>query len=58
MATPAEYGRVVVPAPAPLPDPPASIRERAGRYSAVQRRTIDAALDLFADHGVGARRCR
>lgn len=53
MATPAEYGRVVVPAPAPLPDPPASIRERAGRYSAVQRRTIDAALDLFADHGVG-----
>jgi AcrR family transcriptional regulator len=28
------------------------MRERADRYSAAQRRTIDAALDLFADHGV------
>jgi AcrR family transcriptional regulator len=29
-----------------------SLRQRAGRYSPAQRRTIDAALDLFARHGV------
>jgi len=32
---------------------PANLRERAGRYSAAQRRTIEAALELFAEHGVG-----
>jgi AcrR family transcriptional regulator len=32
---------------------PASFRERAQRYSAAQRRTIDAAVALFGDHGVG-----
>jgi AcrR family transcriptional regulator len=30
-----------------------NLRERAAQYSAAQRRTIAAALDLFADHGVG-----
>jgi AcrR family transcriptional regulator len=30
-----------------------TLRERAGRYSPAQRRTIAAALDLFADHGLG-----
>jgi AcrR family transcriptional regulator len=29
-----------------------SLRERARRYSPAQRRTIDTALELFADHGV------
>ena len=29
------------------------LRARAARYSPAQRRTIAAALDLFADHGVG-----
>jgi len=29
------------------------LSERAARYSDAQRRTIDAALDLFADNGVG-----
>jgi AcrR family transcriptional regulator len=29
-----------------------TLRERAARYSGAQRRTIDAALELFADHGV------
>lgn len=33
------------------PDP--SLRELASRYSPAQRRTADAALDLFAVHGVG-----
>ena len=30
-----------------------TLRERAARYSPTQRRTIDAALSLFAAHGVG-----
>jgi len=30
-----------------------TLRERADRYSPAQRRTIDAALSLFAAHGVG-----
>jgi AcrR family transcriptional regulator len=30
-----------------------SLRERAERYSAAQQRTVDTALELFADHGVG-----
>jgi len=30
-----------------------TLRERAARYSPAQRRTIDAALRLFAEHGVG-----
>jgi AcrR family transcriptional regulator len=30
-----------------------SLRERAARYSPAQLRTIDAALALFAEHGVG-----
>jgi AcrR family transcriptional regulator len=30
-----------------------SLRERAAQYSAVQLRTVAAALELFADHGVG-----
>jgi AcrR family transcriptional regulator len=30
-----------------------SLRERAGQYSAAQLRTVDAALELFADRGVG-----
>lgn len=30
-----------------------SLRERAARYSDVQRRTLEAALELFAEHGVG-----
>jgi len=30
-----------------------SLRELAGQYSAAQLRTVDAALELFADHGVG-----
>ena len=30
-----------------------TLRERADRYSPAQRRTIDAALTLFAAHGVG-----
>ena len=30
-----------------------TLRERAARYSPAQRRTIDAALPLFASHGVG-----
>jgi len=30
-----------------------TLRELAARYSPAQRRTIDAALDLFAEHGVG-----
>ena len=30
-----------------------SLRERAGQYSAAQLRTVDAALALFARHGVG-----
>jgi AcrR family transcriptional regulator len=30
-----------------------TLRERSRRYSAAQRRTITAALDLFAEHGVG-----
>jgi AcrR family transcriptional regulator len=46
---------------APLPatvakvPPPSSatLRQRAQRYSEAQRRTIDAALELFADYGVG-----
>src|SRR4029079_5029144 len=32
---------------------PAALRDLAGRYSPAQRRTIDVALELFADHGVG-----
>ena len=36
------------------PAPPATdLRTRAARYSPAQQRTIAAALDLFADHGVG-----
>ena len=30
-----------------------SLRELAQRYSPAQRRTLEAALELFADHGVG-----
>jgi AcrR family transcriptional regulator len=30
-----------------------TLRDLAARYSTAQRRTIDAALALFADHGVG-----
>jgi AcrR family transcriptional regulator len=30
-----------------------NLRERAAQYSEAQRRTIAAAVDLFADHGVG-----
>jgi AcrR family transcriptional regulator len=30
-----------------------NLRERAAEYSDAQRRTIDVALDLFADNGVG-----
>jgi AcrR family transcriptional regulator len=30
----------------------ATLRERAAQYSPAQRRTIDTALELFADHGV------
>lgn len=30
-----------------------SLRQQACRYSDAQRRTIDVALELFADHGVG-----
>src|SRR5215831_15330048 len=38
---------------AEMPTAPATtLRELAARYSPVQRRTIDAALDLFAVHGV------
>lgn len=33
--------------------PPVTLRGRAQRYSAAQRRTLAAALELFADHGVG-----
>lgn len=33
--------------------PPATLRELAARYSPTQRRTVDAALELFAVHGVG-----
>lgn len=36
-----------------MTSPPPSLRERAAQYSPTQRRTIDAALELFADHGVG-----
>lgn len=36
-----------------MTSPPLTLRERAARYSPTQRRTIDAALELFADHGVG-----
>jgi AcrR family transcriptional regulator len=32
---------------------PTSLRELAARYSPTQRRTIDAALELFGIHGVG-----
>src|SRR4051812_41810884 len=32
---------------------PISLRERAEQYSAVQLRTVEAALELFARHGVG-----
>ena len=32
--------------------PESSLRELAARYSAVQRKTIDTAAALFADHGV------
>jgi AcrR family transcriptional regulator len=32
---------------------PLTLRDLAGRYSAAQLRTIDVALALFADHGVG-----
>ena len=32
---------------------PTTMRERASRYSAAQRRVITAALDLFSRHGVG-----
>jgi AcrR family transcriptional regulator len=33
--------------------PAGSLRERAARYSTAQQRTIAAALELFADNGVG-----
>jgi AcrR family transcriptional regulator len=33
--------------------PAVTLRERAGRHSQAQRRTIGAALELFANHGVG-----
>jgi AcrR family transcriptional regulator len=33
--------------------PPTTLREHAARYSPTQRRTIDAALELFGTHGVG-----
>jgi AcrR family transcriptional regulator len=33
--------------------PPTTLRELAARYSPTQRRTVDAALGLFAVHGVG-----
>jgi AcrR family transcriptional regulator len=33
--------------------PAVSVRELAVRYSEAQRRTMDAALKLFAEHGVG-----
>ena len=32
---------------------PTDLRDRASRYSAAQRRTVDVALELFARHGVG-----
>lgn len=32
---------------------PATLRDRARRYSPAQLRTVAAALELFADHGVG-----
>jgi AcrR family transcriptional regulator len=32
---------------------PTTLREAAGRYSAAQRRTVAAALELFAERGVG-----
>ena len=35
------------------PGPAVTLRERARRYSPAQRRTISAALELFADRGVG-----
>jgi AcrR family transcriptional regulator len=35
------------------PQPAVTFRERAQRYSAIQLRTIAAAVDLFGDHGVG-----
>jgi AcrR family transcriptional regulator len=34
-------------------DAPETLRERAAAYSPTQLRTIDAALGLFAEHGVG-----
>ena len=33
-------------------DRPTNLRDRAARYSPAQRHTTDAALELFADHGV------
>ena len=33
--------------------PPVTLRELASRYSTAQRRTLDAALELFRHHGVG-----
>lgn len=41
-----------MPAAPPTPDS-ASLRDLAARYSAAQRRTVDAALGLVAVHGVG-----
>ena len=35
------------------PAPPTTLREAARKYSAAQRRTVDAALELFAERGVG-----
>ena len=33
--------------------PPSTLRDLAARYSLTQRRTVDVALGLFAEHGVG-----
>jgi AcrR family transcriptional regulator len=38
---------------APATAPVTDLRTLAARYTPAQRRTIDAALGLFADHGVG-----
>lgn len=36
------------------PAPSTTLREAARQYSAAQRRTVDAAMELFAERGVGA----
>lgn len=37
----------------PVAAPPERLADLVARYSPAQRRTVDAALDLFAEHGVG-----